>query len=66
MSSRLNLDDWLASAIADAERRGLPDLKPLLETLAGSTAGLRRADATLALRERFAAHDPQPSKDGAA
>jgi hypothetical protein len=60
------LDDWLASAMADADRRGLPDLKPLLETLARSTAGLRRADASLALRARFAPHDPPPSKDGAA
>ena len=35
---------WLAAAVADAERRGLPELKPLLETLARSTASLRSAD----------------------
>lgn len=35
---------WLASAIEDAERRGLPDLKPLLEGLARSTASLRAAE----------------------
>jgi hypothetical protein len=40
-----NLDAWLASACADAERRGLPELKPLLESLARSTAALRAADA---------------------
>jgi hypothetical protein len=40
----MNIDDWLRAACADADRRGLPDLKPLLETLARSTANLRRAD----------------------
>ena len=38
---------WLAAAAADAERRGLPQLKPLLETLARSTEALRRADARI-------------------
>jgi len=37
--------DWLARATADAEARGLPALKPLLETLARSTEALRDADA---------------------
>jgi hypothetical protein len=32
---------WLEAACADAERRGLPELKPLLETLARSLAALR-------------------------
>jgi hypothetical protein len=35
---------WLEHAIHDAERRGLPGLKPLLEALARSTAALRMAD----------------------
>jgi hypothetical protein len=35
---------WLQSAVQDAERRGLPELKPLLEGLAKSLAGLRAAD----------------------
>jgi hypothetical protein len=35
---------WLQDAIADAERRGLPELKPLLENLAKATAVLRAAD----------------------
>ena len=43
----MNVDDWLTAAIADAERRGLPELKPLLETLARSTASLRKADDEL-------------------
>jgi hypothetical protein len=35
---------WLAAAEADAERRGLPELKPLLQGLAASTTALRAAD----------------------
>jgi hypothetical protein len=35
---------WLQNAVADAERRGLPDLRPLLENLAQATAFLRSAD----------------------
>jgi hypothetical protein len=38
------LDSWLQTACEDAERRGLPLLKPLLEALARSTAALREAD----------------------
>jgi len=40
----MTIDAWLQAAIADAERRGLPDLKPVLETLAGATTALRAAD----------------------
>jgi hypothetical protein len=40
----MTIDSWLQAAIADAERRGLPDLKPLLEALARATKGLRAAD----------------------
>jgi len=39
------IDDWLTAAIADAERRGLPELRPLLESLARATVALRAADA---------------------
>ena len=35
---------WLDSAIADAERRGMPALKPLLESLGRATAVLRAAE----------------------
>ena len=35
---------WLAAAEADADERGLPELKPLLQGLAASTAALRAAD----------------------
>jgi hypothetical protein len=38
------IDTWLSAAIADAERRGLPQLRPLLEGLAQSTRQLRAAE----------------------
>jgi hypothetical protein len=40
----MKIDAWLQSAVADAERRGLPELKPLLEALAKSIAAVRAAD----------------------
>ena len=39
----MTVDAWLAAAIADAERRGLPELKALLESLAQATRALRAA-----------------------
>lgn len=39
----MTVDQWLEQAIADAERRGLPELKPLLEGLAQATRTLREA-----------------------
>ena len=44
----MTIDSWLASASADADRRGLPALKPLLDTLARSSAALRTAHAAIA------------------
>ena len=40
----MDITAWLARATADADARGLPELKPLLETLARSTQTLRDAD----------------------
>jgi hypothetical protein len=39
---------WLARAIADARARNLPQLEPLLESLAKSLQALRDADAEFA------------------
>jgi len=39
----MRVDEWLKAAVADAERRGLPELKPLLEGLAQATRALRDA-----------------------
>jgi hypothetical protein len=35
--------EWLAAAKADADRRQLPELKPLLDALAAATRELRGA-----------------------
>lgn len=35
---------WLQAAVADARRRGLPELEPLLDGLAQATEALRSAD----------------------
>lgn len=40
----MTVPDWLNGAVADARRRGLSDLVPLLEGLAKSTLALRAAD----------------------
>ena len=40
----MTIESWLKAAIADAEKRGLPELKPILEGLARSTTALRAAD----------------------
>jgi hypothetical protein len=43
----MTVEAWLESAIADATRRGLPQLKPLLESLAQTMRTLRAADVYL-------------------
>ena len=40
----MTIESWLRAAVADAERRRLPELKPILEALARSTQALRAAD----------------------
>ena len=40
----MTIETWVATAIADAERRGLPELRPLIEALAQATRALRAAD----------------------
>jgi hypothetical protein len=40
---KMTLDDWLVDAKTDADRRDLPELKPLLDTLADATRALRAA-----------------------
>ncbi len=39
----MTLDDWLVAARTDADRRNLPELKPLLDALADATRALRAA-----------------------
>ena len=40
----MTIVDWLAAAKADAEKRGLPELIPMLDGLAQATERLRAAD----------------------
>ncbi len=40
----MTVERWLAAAEADADRRGLPELKPLLQGLAASMRALRAGD----------------------
>ena len=40
----MTIESWLRAAIADAGKRGLPELKPILETLGKATTVLRAAD----------------------
>jgi hypothetical protein len=60
----MNIPDWLARASADADARGLPELKPLLETLARSTQALRDADGEF--RHPAAEHAEHEDDDHAA
>jgi len=40
----MTVKTWLEAAMHDADRRGLPALKPLLEALAKATSALRTAE----------------------
>ena len=40
----VTIKTWLETSTQDADRRNLPGLRPLLETLARSTSALRSAD----------------------
>ena len=45
----MTLQEWLENALRDADQRDVPELRPLLEGLAKSTAALRAADWNLDL-----------------
>jgi hypothetical protein len=53
------MKSWLESALEDADRRELPALRPLLETLSRSTALLREADWNLDATGQRASTPPQ-------
>jgi hypothetical protein len=40
----MEVNGWIAAAIADAEKRGIPELRPLVEALAMATRALRASD----------------------
>ena len=58
----MKIADWLAAACADADRRGLSELRPLLESLARSTTALRKADETV----QAEGNDDEAAKDSEA
>ena len=61
----MTIKSWLDNAVQDAERRGLPALRPLLETLARSTSALRTADwnEDSSGDSDMAARDTAPGRD---
>jgi len=64
----MTIEDWLAAACADAERRGLADLKPLLASLADATRALRAdrwEDAVGTPADSRPGEAPAPPTDGA-
>ncbi len=58
----MTIAEWLAAAKADAEKRNLTGLVPLLESLARSTAALREADNRPQIGSK-AAHAPTPEEN---
>ena len=56
----MTVQAWLESACADADRRGMPELKPLLESLARALASLRDADRAFAHPGIAPAGDTEP------
>jgi len=58
----MDVNIWLEAAVADAKRRGLPQLEPLLRALARSTETLRAATFTGPPADELASH-PTPARD---
>jgi len=57
----MDIEAWLNAAVADAKRRGLPQLEPLLQALARSTETLRATTFTGPPADELANHRPPPS-----
>jgi hypothetical protein len=60
----MNVADWLAAACADADKRGLSELRPLLESLARSTTALRTAADAVASEAPAPERADGPAPDG--
>ena len=59
----MTIVEWLDAAKADVEKRGLPELVPMLEGLAQATARLRAADWNDS-PDTATPHDPPDSSKG--
>jgi hypothetical protein len=58
----MTIAEWLENAQRDADRRKLPELRPLLEALAKSTAALRAADWNLDLSDELPETPPEHAR----
>jgi hypothetical protein len=58
----MTIKAWLEAAIHDAERRGLAELKPMLEALANATSALRTAEWNADASGEF--HHQESASDG--
>ena len=58
----MTVKTWLDNALHDAERRGLPALRPLLEALARATSALRSADWNADATGEFDAPPPPDAR----
>jgi len=56
----MTIESWLQAAVADAEKRGLPELRTLLEGLAQLTDELRSADFNERADGRRGEAEPAP------
>jgi hypothetical protein len=59
----MTIKAWLEAAVLDAERRGMPELKPLLEMLARATSALRTAEWNTDASGEFHTQEPSGSFD---
>ena len=57
------VDAWVRAAVEDAGRRGLPELRPLLEGLGRATTALRAADWNERVLPRAEAAPEEPGSD---
>ena len=58
----MTIAEWLENALKDADRRDLPALRPLLESLAKSTIALRAADWNLDLSGELSDTPPEHAR----
>jgi hypothetical protein len=58
----MTIAEWLENALKDADRRDLPALRPLLESLAKSTTALRAADWNLDLSGELPETPPEHAR----
>ena len=58
----MTIKAWLEAAVHDAERRGLIELKPMLEVLARATSALRTAEWNADASGEFERHQERDGR----